>query len=106
MKEIWIDLLNGLWVFFFGGLVAFLRSLVDGTRRTLTRLLIGLVFGGLGGWIAADLSDGRWWAIAIGALMAENLAVGFFNLSQQFRDDPMGMIERVWAVFGSFFGRR
>lgn len=98
-------LLSSAWVFFVGSVVALLRSLVDGTRRTLTRLLLAVVFGGIGGWLAADTFDGQWWAIAIGAIMCENLAVGLFNLSRQFRDDPMAIIERAWAIVGPFFKR-
>jgi hypothetical protein len=97
------ELISAGWLFASGAVIALLRSIVDGTRRSFIRLLVGCAFGGLGAYLAGFAFEGRWFApFAIGAaaVMTEHLALGLYRLSVAFSQDPVVMVERFWK-FGN-----
>lgn len=99
--------LNTLMIFTFGSFVALLRSIVDGTRRTVWRMTIGILFGGLGAVIADKMFQNSEWHIfwvGAAAVVFENLVVGLFNASVKFREDPLTIFERIWKVVTPNFG--
>lgn len=95
------ELISASWLFVSGAVIALLRSVVDGTRRSFVRLLVGCLFGGLGAYMAGFAFEGRWFApFAIGAaaVMTEHLALGLYRLAVAFSNDPVAMVERFWKV--------
>lgn len=95
------ELISAAWLFVSGAIIALLRSVVDGTRRSFVRLLVGCFFGGVGAYMAGFAFEGRWFApFAIGAaaVMTEHLALGLYRLAVAFSNNPVAMIEKFWSI--------
>jgi hypothetical protein len=95
------ELIRAAWLFASGAVIALLRSIVDGTRRSFLTLLAACFFGGLGAWLAGFAFRGAWFApFAIGAaaVMTEHLALGLYRLSVRFSEDPMAFIDKFWSL--------
>lgn len=101
LKNMPAELVNSLWVFLGGSVVALLRSLVDGTRRNAFRLALGCLFGGIGAVVAdrtfATTSWHIFW-IGVAAVITENVVIGLFNASQKFKDDPINVFKAIWEI--------
>lgn len=74
-----------------GVLLALLRSIIDGTRRTALQLMASCIFGGLGaaaaGFVWAE-SHYVYFICGIAAVVTDNVVVGLFAFSKQFATDP------------------
>lgn len=86
-------LIGHVWFFLGGGMIALMMSIFDQTRRTALRLLVGCIFGGLGGVVAGLLLEnwGTGWMLfgaGVAAVTTENLALGFAKASKEFSDSP------------------
>ena len=90
-----------LWTATGGAMLVLLRSIVDGTRRTWYAILIGCILGAAGSAIAGQIfHDSRWCYPICGAsaVMAENIVLGLFKASQEFRDEPIKVFATLWRV--------
>lgn len=99
------EFISAAWLFASGAIIALLRSVVDGTRRSFVRLVVGCIFGGLGAYLAGFAFEGKWFApFAIGAaaVMTEHLALGLYRLSVAFAEDPVALINRFWNAGQAF----
>jgi hypothetical protein len=91
--------INAILIFAFGFVVALVRSLVDGARRSIPKLLLACIFGGLGAVVADQVfADSQYhiFYVGVAAVIAENFVLGVFNMSAKFRDDPIVFIKEMW----------
>lgn len=89
-------------------MLVLLRSILDGTRRTWYALLIGCFLGGVGAAMAGHIFAGSAYVYPIcgvAAVMTENIILGLFNASQQFRDSPIKVFSQMWRLMMPTFGR-
>lgn len=90
-----------VWMGVGGVMLVLLRSIVDGTRRTAAQLIVGCIFGGLGAMAAAFVwkdSHYVYFICGVAAVITENLIVGVFNMSKQFKDDPKSTFSWAWKL--------
>jgi hypothetical protein len=95
------QIITGLWIFGFGAVVNLFRSLIDGTRRAFGRMVVGSLFGGLGGVIVYPIFEGSSWQIfwtCVAAVIAENFVLGLYNASEDFRKSPWAVFEKAWNI--------
>ena len=89
-------------------MLVLLRSIIDGTRRTWYALLVGCFLGGLGAGIAGHVfadSQYVYYICGVSAVMAENVVLGLFNASREFRDAPIKVFSQMWRLIVPSFGR-
>lgn len=82
-------------------MLALLRSIIDGTRRSALQLLVGCIFGGLGAMAAAFVwKDSSWvyFICGVAAVMTENIVVGLFNMSKEFAANPKDVFAWAWKL--------
>lgn len=82
-------------------MLVLLRSIVDGTRRTAAQLVVGCVFGGLGaiaGGVVWGDSQYVYLICGIAAVVTENVIIGIFNASKEFRDNPKSFFTWAWKL--------
>lgn len=90
-------------------MLVLLRSIVDGTRRKWYAILIGCVLGAAGSAVAGSIwHDSRFVFPICGAaaVMAENIILGLFNASQEFRDEPIKVFSTIWRTVVPWFFNR
>ncbi len=90
-----------IWAATGGGMLVLLRSIVDGTRRNWYALLIGCILGSVGAVMADQVWHGSRYLIPIcgaAAVMAENIILGLFNASREFRDEPIKVFAKLWQI--------
>jgi hypothetical protein len=93
------DISSEVWMGVGGVMLVLLRSIVDGTRRTALQLLVGCIFGGLGAMAAGFVwgqSHYVYLICGVAAVITENLVIGFFNMSQQFAQNPKDIL--TWFI--------
>jgi hypothetical protein len=93
------DISSEVWMGVGGVMLVLLRSIVDGTRRTALQLLVGCIFGGLGAMAAGFVwgqSHYVYLICGVAAVITENLVIGFFNMSQQFAQNPKDIV--AWFI--------
>jgi len=94
-------MVNAVWVFVCGSLVAMLRSAVDGVRRSFGRLFVGSIFGGIGAIIADATfaeSDYKILLIGVAAVIAENIVIGLTNASKEFSAKPWPLLKELFKL--------
>lgn len=72
-------------------MLALLRSIIDGTRRTALQLMASCIFGGLGAMAAGLVYKDSvyvYFICGIAAVVTDNVVVGLFSFSKQFATDP------------------
>lgn len=95
------DISTEVWMGVGGVMLALLRSIIDGTRRSAVQLLAGCIFGGLGAMAAAYVwQDSKWlyFICGVAAVMTENIVIGLFNMSKQFASDPKDTFAWAWKL--------
>lgn len=95
------EIIHAAWLFASGAIIALLRSIVDGTRRSVARLLVGCAFGGIGAYMAGFAFKDAWFApFAIGAaaVMTEHLALGLYRLGVAFSEKPLVVMDRLKGI--------
>lgn len=98
-----------LWMATGGAMLVLLRSIVDGTRRKWYAILIGCILGAAGSAVAGSIwHDSRFVFPICGAaaVMAENIILGLFNASQEFRDEPIKVFATIWRTVVPWFFNR
>lgn len=93
--------LDLIWMATGGAMLVLLRSIVDGTRRKWYAILIGCLLGAAGSAIAGQIwHDSRFVFPICGAaaVMSENIVLGLFNASREFRDEPIKVFATLWRI--------
>jgi len=91
-----------------GALIVLFLSIINESRRTWYRILIGCVFGAIGASAVGFLFAEQWWvypACGLAAVMTENVLMGFMNMSKQFSDDPIKVFSHFWKMVMPTFGK-
>lgn len=99
---------NEVWIGVAGAMLVLLRSIIDGSRRTWYALLIGCIIGGGGAALAGHIFHDSKWVYPIcgvAAVMAENVLIGFFNASEEFRKAPIKVFTQLWQLIVPSFGK-
>lgn len=97
-----------VWAGVAGAMIALLRSIIDGTRRTWYQLIIGCILGALGAGIAGHIYEDSKWVYPIcgvAAIMTEGVVLGLFNASQEFRRDPFRVFSNLYRLVVPSFGK-
>lgn len=102
------NITHELWIGAAGAMLVLLRSILDGTRRTWYALLIGCFLGGTGAAFAGHIfADSKWVypICGVAAVMTENIILGLFNASQEFKNAPIKVFSQFWRLMMPTFGR-
>lgn len=97
-----------VWIGVGGAMLVLLRSIVDGTRRSAMQLLAGCVFGAIGAMIAGTVFSENAYVYAIcgvAAIVTENVILGLFNASKEFRDNPREVFAYFFKLLVPFWGK-
>lgn len=92
---------DNFWVFTFGTMVALLRSVVDGARRSAGHLVAGCIFGGLGAALVHDATAGSSWRLVYtgaAAVLTERIVVGLYGAGDEFAKKPLEIFTRMWKL--------
>lgn len=95
------DLATEVWLGVGGAMLVLLRSIVDGTRRTATQLIVGCIFGGLGAMAAGFVwgeSKYIYLICGVAAVITENIVIGLFNVSKEFAERPRDVFSWAWKL--------
>lgn len=97
-----------IWMATGGAMLVLLRSILDGTRRKWYIILIGMALGAAASAVAGETwHDSRYvyWICGAAAVMAENVILGLFNASNEFRQQPIKVFATMWRIIVPFFNR-
>jgi hypothetical protein len=102
------DINSEVWLASGGAMLVLLRSILDGTRRSWYALLTGCILGGAGSVIAGTAFAGSnyvyfWCGVA--AVVCENVVLGLFNASKEFRDAPIKVFAQIWKIVMPSYGK-
>ncbi len=92
---------DGVWLGFGGGILVLLQSILSGTRRVWWRLLLSCFLGAGGAALAGHLfSESRWVYPICGAaaIVSENVVLGLFKASEEFRNQPIKVFSELWQL--------
>lgn len=95
------DIATEVWMGVGGVMLALLRSIIDGTRRSAIQLLVGCIFGGLGAMAAAFVwKDSSWlyFICGVAAVMTENIVIGLSNMAKEFAEKPRDVFGWLWKL--------
>lgn len=99
---------NEIWIGVAGAMLVLLRSILDGTRRSWYALLVGCVLGGAGAAMAGHIFYNSAWVYPIcgvAAVMTENVILGLFKASAEFKDEPIKVFSQLWRLVMPTFGK-
>lgn len=89
-------------------MLVLLQSIVSGARRVWWRLLISCAIGGAGAALAGHVfADSKWVYPICGAaaIMSENIILGLFNASEEFKNKPISVFADLWRLVMPTFGK-
>lgn len=92
---------DGVLIGFGGAVIVLLQSILSGTRRVWWRLLLSCLLGAGGAALAGHIfSDSRWVYPICGAaaIMSENIILGLFQASEDFRKEPIRVFSELWQL--------
>jgi hypothetical protein len=92
---------DGVLIGFGGGVLVLLQSILSGTRRVWWRLLLSCLLGAGGAALAGHIfSESRWVYPICGAaaIMSENIILGLFQASEDFRKEPIRVFSELWQL--------
>ena len=96
---------DNIWVFAFGSMVALLRSVVDGVRRSGLRLFVGCIFGGLGAVLIHDATQGdklRLIYTGLAAVITEQIVIGIHKAGIDFSSKPFEILSKLLEMIPHF----
>ncbi len=106
------DIAHHMWVFTGGAILVLLQSIVSGTKRRWSSLLVGCLFGGIGAMIGWGFFQGFGWGpyataflAGVMAVIAENVLAGIVNVSKQFADSPLKVFTHLFRTVMPSFGK-
>lgn len=92
---------DGVLIGFGGAVIVLLQSILSGTRRVWWRLLLSCLLGAGGAALAGHIfSESRWVYPICGAaaIMSENIILGLFQASEDFRKEPIRVFSELWQL--------
>lgn len=102
------DFQHHVWIATGGAILVLFQSILSGTRRVWWRLLLSCIIGGAGATLAGMVfSESRFVYPICGAaaIMAENIILGLFTASEEFKDSPIEVFSKLWRLVVPTLGK-
>jgi hypothetical protein len=97
-----------VWLATGGAILVLFQSILSGTRRVWWRLLMSCAIGGAGSALAGMLFTNSKYVYVIcgvAAIMSENIILGLFTASEEFKDSPIEVFSKFWRLLMPTFGK-
>jgi hypothetical protein len=99
---------HSVWIGVGGAMLVLLQSIFSGTRRAWYRLAASCFVGGIAAVFVGHMFSDSSWVYAycgVAAIVAENVIMGIFNASEEFKKNPINVFAEIWRIVMPSFAR-